>query len=123
MITVQEVENLLIGSREYDEFGDDDYEELSWGHWLHEGTGDFEKISPSLLARTVKTVGGYEGGGEYVEMVIEVRPTIESREVWYPASRFFKKLGFYTSFNGTDFDGEFFEVFPKQRTVTVYEKS
>lgn len=37
---------------------------------------------------------------------------------------YIKVSGFYTSYNGCDFDGweDCSEVFPQQKTITVYEK-
>jgi hypothetical protein len=123
VIDVQDIERLLEGSREYDEFGDDDYEEFGWYFWLHEGYKDeWTILSPELMARTVKTVGGHEGGGENVEIVVEVSPHVGGIQKFSMESRYFEKLGFYMSHAGCDFDGTFTEVFPKQRTITVYEK-
>lgn len=121
---VKDIERLLEGSREYDEFGDDDYEEFGWYFWLWDGHKDeWTVISPEFMARTVHTVGGHEGGGENVEIVVEVTQISCKREAeWNPQSRYFEKLGYYASHAGCDFDGSFTEVFPQERTITVYEK-
>lgn len=125
MITVSEVERLLEGEREYDEYGDDDYEEFGWYFWLFEGHKDeWTILDQEHMARTVHTIGGHEGGGENVVIVVEVmQHNIDRVDEWDTESRFFEKLGFYGSYYGCDFDGSFTEVYPKQKTVTVYEKS
>jgi hypothetical protein len=122
MITVDEVESLLEGEREYDEYGDDDYEEFGWYFWLYEGhSDDWTILNSEYMARTVKTAGGGEGGGEYVEIVVEVTPHVGGVQKFSMESRFFEKLGSYYSHAGCDFDGSFTEVHPKQKTITVYE--
>lgn len=124
MITKDEIERLLEGSREYDEYGDDDYEEFGWHFWLFEGHEDeWTILDQEHMARTVHTIGGHEGGGENVVIVVEVAPHAGGIQKFSMESRFFEKLGFYGSYYGCDFDGTFTEVFPKQKTVTVYEKS
>lgn len=94
----------------------------SWYHWLFEAV-NFTDIGEGLQARTVFSEGGHEGAGQNVEIVVEVtQETCDREKEWNPQSRFFKKLGFYASYDGCDFDGSFFEVFPQQMTITVYEK-
>lgn len=117
-------ELLTTGDRAF-EYGDQKYQEpFSWYFWLYEGgDGEFVRLNDQYMARTVKTVGGSEGGGEYVEVVVEVtQESCKREEEWNPQSRYFRKLGWYQSYNGTDFDGKFKEVFPKQKTITVYEE-
>lgn len=124
MITINEVESLLTSSREHDEFGDEDYEEFSWSFWHWEAPRKtFTLLNDEFMARTVHTRGGGEGGGENVELVIEVTAHVNGIQKFSMESRFFRKLGFYGSYYGTDWDGSFDEVFPHEKTVTVYEKS
>lgn len=108
----------------------DDFERLlvaddrSWYYWLWDGHSDeWTVISETLRARTVHTVGGHEGGGENVEIVVEVEQYgMDQVDTWDTPSRYFEKLGYYGSYYGCDFDGSFTEVFPQQKTITVYEK-
>ena len=58
--------------------------------------------------------GGGEGGGSHVEVIVEIKEGEKSR--------FFRKIGYYASFVGTEWsDNPPTEVFPKQVTVTQYE--
>lgn len=115
MTDIHEIEALL-------EQQDEDYD-FGWFHWLFEGhTDEFHILSDDYMARTVHTVGGHEGGGENVEVVVEVSPHVGGIKKFSMESRFFKKLGWYASFAGTDFDGPMIEVQPRQKTITVYEK-
>lgn len=125
MIDKDGIERLLERDREHDEDGDADYEEFDWYFWLNEGHKDeFTILDDHHMARTVQTVGGHEGGGENVVIIVEVmQHSIDRVDEWDTQSRFFEKLGYYGSYYGCDFDGTFTEVFPKQKTVTVYEKS
>lgn len=124
MITIDEVESLLTSQREYDEFGEDYYEEFSWSFWHWEAPEeDFTIINDEYMARPVYRKGGGEGGGESVRLVIEVSPHVNGIQKFSMESRFFEKLGYYGSYYGTDWDGSFHEVFPHQKMVTVYEKS
>lgn len=109
------IEGLLEQREENYDFG--------WFYWLYEGhTDEFHIISDNYMARTVHSTGGHEGGGEHVEVVVEVSPHVGGIKKFSMESRFFKKLGWYASFAGTEFDGPLVEVFPKHKTITVYEK-
>jgi hypothetical protein len=50
-----------------------------------------------------------EGGGEDIWLVVEV------------GGQFFEKTGYYLSHDGSYWDGEFTEVHPVEKIVTVYE--
>lgn len=123
-ISLEEIENLLEGNgREYDEEADDQ-EEFGWYFWLWEGHKDaWTILNNKYMARTVHTLGGSEGGGENVEIVVEVTPHFAGVQKFSMESRFFEKLGYYASFDGCDFDGSFTEVWPQQKTITVYERA
>jgi hypothetical protein len=69
------------------------------GWWeLHE-EGD-HKIEGLGTVRTIASIGGGEGCGEYMALVIRVR------------TRTFRKEGFYASWDGSNWDGPFREVRP-----------
>lgn len=114
---LHEIESLLTESNPH-------YEDCyGWQFWLHEGGGgEFVMISDELMARTVHTVGGHEGGGEKVVVVVEVSPHVGGIQKFSMESQFFKKLGFYGSYYGCEFDGKFSEVKPQKKTITVYEE-
>lgn len=57
--------------------------------------------------------GGYEGGGESVERVSKIK--VGDLEF------FVRETGYYYSYHGTDWHGDFSIVEPKQKTITVYE--
>ena len=81
-----------------EEFAYDDYDVD-----LKQYFGEFEEIEHE----------GGEGEGEKYHIV------------WYFKDHdlYIRLDGYYTSYNGTDFDDyEFYEVRPKQVTITVYEK-
>lgn len=72
---------------------------------------DFNK--EDLDMELVHSQGGYEGDGEYAERVFEHDNGGEKIYI--------KITGFYSSYNGTDWDSDFEQVQPKQKTITVYE--
>lgn len=122
-MTKDQIEALLEGYMEHPD-QEDDGESEGWGYWLYNtGPDKFIKLNDELMARTVHTVGGHEGGGENVVIVVEVTSHVGGIQKFSMESRFFEKLGFYGSYYGCDFDGSFTEVFPKEKTITVYEKS
>lgn len=57
---------------------------------------------------TIDSFGG-EGQGDSMWVVVKV------------GSQFFRKNGYYASHYGTDWDGDFSEVTPQQKTITVWE--
>jgi hypothetical protein len=58
---------------------------------------------------------GHEGHGEYCELVFKL--TLDDG-----TEQYFKKVGYYASFYGTDWDGGFYEVKPTEKVVTVYPR-
>lgn len=88
------------------------YEDWSW--WRDERDGDRpEEIADLGTVTVVDTVGGSEGDGESQFVVIKVA---QGETV-----RYFKKEGYYSSYGGSDWDGEIRSVWPSQKTITVYE--
>ena len=57
----------------------------------------------------VEDFGG-EGLGDHAHVVIRVD------------DKLFKIDGYYSSYDGTDWDTEWYEVKPAEKTITVYEK-
>lgn len=97
----------------------DDVWHQGWDYWLYGnlGHGQWIELGADLVARVVYSSGGYEGDGEHLEMVFEVKDIITGE------THFYRKSGGYASFAGTYWDGPFDEVFPQQKTITVYEKA
>lgn len=62
-------------------------------------------------AKIVHEEGDCEGGGDYSCVV----RYFEEHDVYIQVT------GFYSSYEGTEWDGEFEQVFPKEKTITVYE--
>lgn len=55
--------------------------------------------------------GDCEGGGDHSEKVIHFK----DHDVYI------RVTGFYSSYDGTDWDNDWSEVKPKEKTITVYE--
>lgn len=55
--------------------------------------------------------GDCEGGGDYSMKVFHFKDH----------NCFIKVTGFYSSYNGTDWDSDWKEVAPKEKLITVYE--
>jgi len=77
------------------------------------GYEDYDEVESGLYLTTVHEVGGGEGGGDYVERVYEHDNDGEPI--------FVRITGYYSSYNGTDWNDGVKQVFPKQKTITVYE--
>lgn len=93
--------------RDPDHFDEDeiDWTEASWD------LRDEEKAYETAFGKLWVT--HREGGsdqGSYAEIVF----TVDNR-------RFFRKLGYYSSYDGYEWDGKFREVQAKQKVVTYYE--
>lgn len=56
--------------------------------------------------------GGYEGGGEYVERVVY----FEDHGVYI------RLTGVYYSYHGIDWNDDYAQVIPKEKTIIVYEE-
>jgi hypothetical protein len=62
----------------------------------------------------VESEGGYEGGGESASRVFAI---VNSRD---DRLGYFKITGFYSSYNGTEWDDEIEVVYPHEVLVTQY---
>jgi hypothetical protein len=105
-LSVKEIENLLFN------YQDDWYSE-GWSYWDNENYGTVT-LSIGLDADLVAKGG--PTGLDYEKWLVVRVTDMDGTE------RFFKKIGYYSSYEGTSWDGSFHEVFPQQKTVTVYEK-
>lgn len=85
----------------------DAWQESQDGWW--EVGGRREAPHPLLgKIAIIEQVGG-EGQGDHAHLV------------WQIGSRLFRKDGYHQSHDGTHFDGEFYVVHRREKTVTVYE--
>ena len=66
------------------------------------------------LVSGVEKQGGAIGDREYSHVVVKI--AFADGDI-----RFFKKVGCYTSYDGTTWDGPFTEVVQTQKVVTVWE--
>lgn len=97
--TAEELENI---TKEYDEgrsYGENFYEELHY-------SGEIEL--PIGKAIRVSSEGGYEGGGDYMDVVFRI------------GDQLFRKQGFYSSYDFNEWDGDLEEVEEYQELVTKY---
>ncbi len=99
-LTVDEVRGVLESS----EYG-----------WYELGEIETEDDVPELkefgAMRCVERIGGREGAGEYMAVVLQL------------GSRTFRKEGHYASWDMDRWDGPFREVKPVQKMVTVWEET
>lgn len=59
----------------------------------------------------VDSQGDYEGGGDFAMKVLFFKDH----------NVYIRQTGFYSSYNGTDWNDDYREVFPKEKTITVFE--
>jgi hypothetical protein len=102
-LTTEEVSDLL-----------ENHNDERWEYWAWLGKNDTELVDGLGRCRVVDTVGGSEGDGEYMHVVLEV--ITEDAEVLY-----FKKTGAYDSWDSNDWDGDLERVTPVEKLVTVYD--
>lgn len=95
-----------------DEYADDyDGESLIWD-WLEEATWNDHEVETSVgNIKRVESVGG-EGQGDHQHLVIQTIAT----------GQYFRVDGWYTSYDGGEYDGDLYEVQKVERLVTFYEK-
>lgn len=72
----------------------------------------FHADGETAYFRLAYSEGGGEGEGEYVERVLGIK--VGQEEV------FLRTTGFYESYNGTEYSGEWVQVFPQEVTVVRY---
>ena len=99
---------------QYDLTAEDDWSALSadssaWQEAKYEGS---EETFENLTAKVAKEYGG-EGQGDQYWMVVSLSDG--------ETTRYFRKDGYYASYDGGTLDGETHEVFPAENTVVVYE--
>lgn len=87
-----------------------------WSSIRYQGEGHvFYGIGGLEYITIIETVGGNEGDGEYQHVVLKV--VTKDEDLYY-----FKKEGFYSSWDGSDWDeGELTQVELRQKVINVYE--
>lgn len=68
----------------------------------------YELPKLGVTAYAVEREGGYEGGGDYMDVVFRV------------GDQLFRKQGFYNSWDSNEWDGGLEEVEPYEETVVKY---
>jgi len=105
-VNAREVEQFLKDHVDEDEYYN------AWSFWDY-GANEVEDVPGLGAVEVIDNVGG-EGQGDHVHLVFKV--TSPKGGV-----RHFKIDGYYSSYEGTDWDGVLYEVEPREKTVTVYE--
>lgn len=111
MLSTSQIEQILNEYEHVSEYAGSTHRDSGWDEW----DGKSEPVAvPNLgWVHVVENVGG-EGQGDHQHMVFKVLD-------FAGGARFFKKTGYYSSFDGGEWDGDFEEVKPVEKTVTVYE--
>ena len=63
---------------------------------------------------------GGEGSQEDIYVVFSVTAHVVKDGIGSERKRYFRKTGYYASYDGSNWDGDFIEVFPKQKEITVW---
>lgn len=109
---VKQVEEILENHPFTSRYGDRTYTDNGWSLWSEVG-GTAVEVDGLGSVTVVESVGGYEDGGSTRYLTFKV--TDEG------GSRYFRKNGYYSSYDGTEWDYEFTECVSETKTVTVYE--
>lgn len=115
-MNLNELENALT-SFEYtykSRYSDFTYEETtSWHEYWCGEIGDALEI-PGVGKVSIEATHGGEGEGDQAWVVLR----IEHED---GTTKFYRKDGYYASYDGAEFDGDFRQVVPTPKTITVYE--
>jgi hypothetical protein len=79
--------------------------------WVEEYTDD---VNEGYHYKQVHSEGGHEGGGEHVERIYEIYKDDQTTGI------FFELAGFYSSYEGIEWDDCVTRVYPHQVMVTQY---
>lgn len=63
---------------------------------------------------------GGEGSQESIYIVLSVTAHVVEDGIGAERKRYFRKQGYYASYDGSNWDGDFHEVWPKQKEITVW---
>lgn len=84
-------------------------EGYSWDEFEYTKQAVISIEGTDVPVKFVEGETGGEGSGEYCYVILRV------------GEQYFRKEGYYSSYNGTDWDGDFDEVEPYQKTITDYK--
>lgn len=89
---------------------EEDKDDYSWDAFT-----EIEEVNVNgVVVKQVEKQGGGEGSGEHMHVVFSFTFPDGQVEYW-------RKEGYYASFDGGYWDGDFSKVQPVQRVVTFYE--
>src|SRR6266404_8450601 len=95
-------------------------EGLTMGVWSS-ARGEYDppnNVVPGLGTVTLEEHFGGEGQGDHAHLVFRVHCLTDTEE-WL---KYYQVDGYYSSYEGTDWDGDLYQVTPRQKTITVFEK-
>jgi hypothetical protein len=110
---IEGFKRLVLEIQRSGEYGNSELEDLDYSDLGFEFSGKIDH--DTFRIKLVHEVGGGEGEGETVERVWEVIDTFVDKSLGFAML-----TGFYTSYNGTDWDSTLTRVYPRQVTVTQY---
>ena len=110
-----------LGKREFGEEETRTLTEKGWDAWLgdHVTLNEWHEVEGLGAVRKVQEeIRDYEIGEGPMHVIFET-----AQDVGEPhyRSRFFKLEGYYTSYDGPDWDGAIAEVHPKVKTFLIFE--
>lgn len=117
MLTATEFENIVNEGVNYTYTtwqGEEAESLLEGSDFWHEGEGESIKLDDEHTATFVDGETGGEGSAEYIWQVWSVKDA-EGNE------QFFRKTGYYMSYDGSTWDGDLIEVVPFEKTVTDWK--
>jgi len=88
-------------------------DESSLGNFIYAIQHGSKEINGYVITG-VSSEGGYEGDGEHMEIIVQIVDPEGN-------ITFHKLTGYYNSWDASSWDDKFIQVYPKQKTITVYE--
>lgn len=116
MLTVEQVEQLLVDVYNQNYKWADGSEDINWNEieeLFEWGNSDGYEAHGVKIENADFDTGG-EGHAEDIHMVFKTTDRNGNVQYW-------RKNGYYASYDGSSWDGDFREVRPVERLVTFYE--
>jgi hypothetical protein len=116
-LTTAQVEELLTNHKFKSTYRGEEYEvDADWHNWDDKSYSKEPVEIPGLgKIEFAEADTGGEGHGEYISMVFKITMADCADTV-----RHFRKEGWYASHDGSYWDGDFAEVEPYEKLVTLY---
>jgi hypothetical protein len=90
--------------------------EQGWSFWHGAPQGEWFALDTTLDATTVSSIGGiYDEDSSHVEVIVRVAG-LEWND------HYFSMSGYYSSYNGIEWDGQFTEVTPYEVKTVAYRR-